>query len=100
MVCQEVIDCEFLPTTPHLYDNGFCISCGKLDPDAILLGDVNGDGIIHAKDYMMLKRYALGTYELSADRLPAADVTREGKINAKDYMMLKRHVLGTYVIAQ
>ena len=65
-----------------------------------MLGDANGNGKIDAKDYMMVKRHVLGTYELTGDQLTAADVNGNGKIDAKDYMMVKRHVLGTYTIEQ
>ncbi len=66
--------------------------------DSAKLGDVNDDGSINAKDYMMLKRHVLGTYTLSKAQQLVADINGDGSINAKDYMMLKRHVLGTYTI--
>jgi len=64
----------------------------------IIDGDLNYDGIVTSKDYMMLKRHALGTYELDVLCRPASDVNADGKTDAKDYMMLKRHVLGTFDI--
>ncbi len=59
-------------------------------------GDLNGNGSVEAKDYMMLKRHVLGSYKLEGAALAAADVDLNGKVEAKDYMMVKRHVLGTY----
>ncbi len=65
---------------------------------AVLLGDLDGNGKVEAKDYMMLKRHVLGTYQLTDTQKVAADVNLDGKTDAKDYMMVKRHVLGTYTI--
>lgn len=58
-------------------------------------GDVNGDGHIDARDYAMLKRYLLGTYELTAAELARADANGDGVVNAADYATIKRKVLGT-----
>lgn len=63
-----------------------------------MLGDVNGDNAIAAQDYMMVKRYVLGTFELSEEQAANADINGDGGISAQDYMMLKRAVLGTYKI--
>lgn len=63
-----------------------------------LPGDVDGSGKINSRDYMMLKRYVLGTFELSEMQKLVADVDGNGKPASKDYMMLKRHILGTYAI--
>lgn len=64
------------------------------------LGDLNGNGEIDAADYMLLKRFVLGTFTLTAEQEAAADVNHDGSINAVDYMLVKRHVLGTYVIGE
>ncbi len=65
-------------------------------PAAGLRGDIDGDGSLHAKDYMKLKRHILGTYNLTEEEYARADVDQNGKVEAKDYMMLKRVILGTY----
>ena len=59
-------------------------------------GDVDGNGICELRDYMMMKRAFLGTFELSADELARADVDGDGKLLALDYMKVKRYILGTY----
>lgn len=61
-------------------------------------GDLGGNGEIDATDYLLLKRFVLGTFGLTDAQKQAADVNHDGKINAMDYMLVKRHVLGTYVI--
>lgn len=64
------------------------------------LGDVNGDGEITARDYMMLKRGYLGVIKLSDEQRARADVNKNGRVDALDYILLKRHVLGITTIQQ
>lgn len=56
-------------------------------------GDVNGDGKIDARDYMLCKKIVLGTYAPDEIEKWAADVNNDGKVSALDYMRLKRMVL-------
>jgi len=63
---------------------------------AIVMGDVNGDGKVNSKDYLMIKRDVLGTYELDFFGKEAAKVAGGETISARDYLMIKRYVLGTY----
>lgn len=55
----------------------------------ILLGDVNGDGVVNAKDVTYLKRYNAKWSGYSVD-LSVGDVNKDGSINAKDVTFLKR----------
>ncbi len=64
--------------------------------DVFVRGDINGNGMLEATDYMMLKRSTLGTYTLSGEEQSRADVNLDGEINMLDYMVLKRVILGTY----
>lgn len=59
-------------------------------------GDVNADGGTDAKDYMMIKRFILGTYKMTEHEKTAADINGDGKVCAKDYMIVRRYILGTY----
>lgn len=59
------------------------------------VGDANGDGKTTAKDYMLIKVYALKKIGLDDPAaFAAADVNFDGKVNAKDYMLVKSYVLG------
>lgn len=58
-------------------------------------GDINGDGHIDARDYAMLKRYLLGTYDLTVEQIRRADANGDGVVDAADYMTIKRKVLET-----
>lgn len=64
------------------------------DYTVIIDGDLNGDGEVAARDYMMLKASVLKKYKPNALEALAADVNADGELNAKDYMAAKSHVLG------
>ncbi len=76
--------------TDFNFDNKI-IEIGKTD----LIGDINGDGIITAKDLNMLYAHLNGTKPLAEEALGRADVTGEGAITAKDLNRLYAHVNGT-----
>jgi hypothetical protein len=66
----------------------------------ILYGDVNCDGRITVLDYGALKRYVMGTFQLTPDGILAADVNGDGKINTIDYIRIKGHVMRIFQINQ
>ena len=66
------------------------------EPD-YTVGDINGNGKIDARDYLLLKRAYFGTYTLTCAP-EAADVNGNGKLDARDYLLLKRAYFGTYEI--
>ena len=63
-----------------------------------LVGDVDGNNKVDAKDYMLLKRHCLKTFTLDDAQCLRADIDGNTKIDAKDYGLLKRACLGTYTI--
>ncbi len=58
-------------------------------------GDVNSDGSVNATDYLLVKRYVIGTKTLSSSQKTSADMDSDGDVDRVDYIMLKRTVLGT-----
>jgi len=62
----------------------------------IVRGDLNADGRVNSVDYMMLKRYAMHTYDLDENGIYAALLTDKDEPTAVDYIMLKRYVLGKF----
>jgi len=62
------------------------------------VGDINGNGKLDARDYLLLKRAYFGTYKLDETEVLASDINGNGKIDARDYLLLKRAYFGTYTI--
>ncbi len=56
----------------------------------ILIGDVNGDGVIDQYDYILVKRHYLETYELTGDCLKAACIQNGETVEVYDYIYVKR----------
>ena len=96
---------ESVYTKPTRTSNGYtthtCTRCQHSyveydDPDTtirFLLGDLNGDGTVNGRDYMMLKRAVLKTLTLTDEQKAAGDMDGSNTLTAKDYMFLKRTVL-------
>ncbi|MCD7801236.1 MAG: dockerin type I domain-containing protein [Ruminococcus sp.] len=59
-----------------------------------LLGDVTCDGDIKSNDLLLLKKYLLGTEELSEQALKNADMTQDNDIKSNDLLLLKKVLLG------
>lgn len=76
----------------YLYDS-------KLKKIAVVRGDLNGDGLISSKDYVLAKRHVLGTYTLRGAFFQAACLTKQNTVSSADYIKIKRHVLHTYTIS-
>jgi hypothetical protein len=68
------------------------------ESEKIMLGDIDGNGIIDTTDYMRAKAAFLGTFELSEAQFLAADVDKNGVIDTTDCLRIKAHFLGTFVI--
>ncbi len=81
-----------------------CARCGETKteilpklPDEkpdVLLGDVNGDGRVNARDVRALLRYIAGLNESGTINEAAADFNGDGRINARDARALLRHIAG------
>ncbi len=61
---------------------------------AVLLGDVNSDGRINARDARALMRYIAGATEDANIDLVAADLNGDGRVNARDARALLRAIAG------
>lgn len=68
----------------HLYENGSCTRCSSL------LGDIDLDGKLSAKDSNLLERITAG----SAKETDAADIDRNGKVNSSDAALLRELLRG------
>ena len=66
----------------------------------VIKGDVNGDGLIYATDYVKVKNHIMGKTSLNGAYLLAADINNDGNIYATDYVQIKNHIMGKNVIKQ
>jgi hypothetical protein len=62
----------------------------------VLLGDINGDGEVNAKDSNLLKQMLSGSIEFPAGSREnlAADINGDGEISAKDSNLIKQIISG------
>lgn len=67
---------------------------------AIIYGDVNGDGIISAVDYVKVKNKIVKGNSISGIYFKAADVNKDGSVTAVDYVKIKNQILGKTKISQ
>ena len=58
--------------------------------DAVLVGDVNGDGYVNVKDVSAIQRFCAEMMDLSSVRRIAANVDRDGDVTLKDATELQR----------
>lgn len=72
------------------------ISYEEIDDEYYVHGDINVDGKVDAKDYALLKRHCLGTYEIDKSVSFYADIDGNGYTDTRDYVLLKRMILKTW----
>ena len=92
------LPCISKPTiTVTTVDGGYTASCTVIveDKNAYLSGDINGDGVVGAKDVTVLRRYIAGGYDVTVVA-EALDVNGDGEITTKDVTVLRRFIAGGY----
>ncbi len=76
---------------------GFSVVLNGNDFVAVVEGDVNGDGELTAQDYLIIKRYYLGTHDLTNSAFViAAKGEGQDRMKAVRYLMVKRSVTAGY----
>lgn len=66
----------------------------------VIKGDVNGDGLIYATDYVKIKNHIMGKQKLEGAYLKAADINNDNNIYATDYVKIKNYIMGKGKIEQ
>lgn len=66
----------------------------------VIKGDVNGDGLIYATDYVSIKNHIMGKKKLEGAYLKAADINNDNNIYATDYVRIKNYIMGKGKIEQ
>lgn len=75
----------------HSFENGVCIVCGEReDGEDIILGDIDGDTKLTAKDSNRMASIAAG----GEGSVPAADMNGDGKVNSVDVYLLVEIISG------
>lgn len=84
--------------TAKYIGTGFTLEYKGKKTTVIVLGDVDGTGVVDAIDYAFVKRHVLGSTTLNELQLLAADVDGTGAVDGIDYAYIKRHTLATFNI--
>jgi len=58
--------------------------------DIAIMGDLSCDGIVSANDYICMRAYLVGSFELDTCSLIAADLAEDSVINSADYIALAK----------
>ena len=64
----------------------------------IIYGDVSGDGVVSAVDYVRVKNNIMNSGSLSGSYKLAADVNIDGNVSAVDYVNIKNYIMGNQSI--
>ncbi len=93
---KEIASSSFVGTgtAVELYDGSTLVD--KIY--VVVLGDVDGNGIVDGTDYLRVKSKFLENMELDSYQSLAADVDGNGFIDGTDYIRIKGQFLGTFSI--
>jgi len=80
-------------TTQEHIGTGSSVKIADKSYKAVVLGDVDGNGVVDTTDYLNVKKYCLGDVELNGAFLEAADVDGDRPVDATDYLRIKGHFL-------
>jgi hypothetical protein len=64
------------------------------EPEAELIGDVNGDGEATIADALLALRYVMELEELTEEQLAQADVDGDGEVTMIDCLLIQRYAMG------
>ena len=64
----------------------------------VVLGDINGDGEVDARDSLRILKYSVGTYEIKDEFSISADLNKDGIIDARDSLRVLKYSVDTYKI--
>jgi len=59
----------------------------------VINGDVSGDGIVSAVDYVKIYKYIMSAGELSGSYKLAADINQDGNVSAVDYVKVYKYIM-------
>ncbi len=68
--------------------------------EAVLKGDLTGDGVINSADILRLRQHLLGNNILKGAYLAASDLTGDNNVNSADILKIRQYLLGQTNISQ
>ena len=89
---------ENVPLYYNLTEQKWSFSEEEYVADQVLLGDIDGDGVVTVSDSKLLSLYVLSPthFPLTEKQLIAADIDQDGKIDSKDMAMLN-NIIGNII---
>lgn len=60
---------------------------------SVTKGDVNGDGKISSADYVVIRKYLLGSTTLTDSQKLSADMNSDGNITSQDYILIRKKII-------
>lgn len=66
--------------------------------EVVLVGDLNGDGLVSDEDFDAMRQHLIGTKLLEGTYLLAGYISDDDLINSGDLLQLKQHLLGIKLI--
>ncbi|MGN1330340.1 MAG: dockerin type I domain-containing protein [Clostridia bacterium] len=84
-----------LTDTSKMVGTGYSITIDGKAYTGIKYGDVNGDGLVKAADYVFIKNFIMDSSvnPFSDIQKIAGDVNKDGNIRAADYVLIKNYIM-------
>lgn len=91
----DIPDCTL---TGKTFGTGAKVTIGEEEYTVIMLGDINGDGNVDARDSSRILKYSVNQYELNDTQKRSADVNKDGAIDARDSSRILKYSVNLYTI--